>query len=52
MKEHLSEAVALAMQIRNDGGNVELVGMDSSHTREDYEAYAKRNHREKVTFLD
>lgn len=51
-KEHLSEAVALAMQIRKDGGNVELVGMDDAHTREDYEAYAKRNHREKVTFLD
>lgn len=52
IKEHLSEAVALAMQIRRDGGNVELIGMDSAHTREDYEAYAKSNHREKVTFLD
>lgn len=51
-KERLSEAVALAMELRRDGGNVELIGMDDSHTREDYEAYAKRNHREKVTFLD
>ncbi len=52
VKEHLKEAVALARELRSDGCNVELVGMDSYHTRDDYETYAKRNRRKKVTFLD
>lgn len=51
-KERLKEAVAEAMRIRRTGGSVELMGMDSYHTREDYEAYAKRNHRDKITFMD
>ena len=51
-KEYLKDAITLAMKIRKSGGNVELIGMDSSHTKADYEAYAKRNHREKITFMD
>lgn len=51
-KDYLKEAVALAREIRDDGGNVELISMDSSHTRADYEEYAKRNHRKKITYLD
>ena len=51
-KEHLKEAVALAGEIRSNGGNVELVGMDKTHTREDYEAYANRNHRINISYLE
>lgn len=49
--ERFSEAVSMAKKIRGNGGSAELLGWDSSRTKEDYEAYAKRNHRAKVTIL-
>lgn len=51
-KEHLKEAITAAGDIRKKGGNVELLCRDDFHTKADYESFAKRNHREKVTFLD
>lgn len=51
-KEHLREAITAADEIRKKGGNVELLCRDDFHTKADYESFAKRNHREKVTFLD
>lgn len=51
-KEHLKEAITAADEIRKKGGNVELLCRDDFHTKADYKSFAKRNHREKVTFLD
>ncbi len=51
-KANVKEAVETAMRIRKSGGNVELICMDNAHTKADYEAYADRTHREKITFMD
>ena len=46
------EAVLQAAALRKKGKTAELMGMDSYHTKKDYEAYAKRNYRSKVIFLE
>ncbi len=46
------EAVLQAAALRKEGKTAELLGMDSYHTKKDYEAYAKRNYRSKVIFLE
>ncbi|MBO5372050.1 MAG: ATP phosphoribosyltransferase regulatory subunit [Lachnospiraceae bacterium] len=51
-KQNLKKAVEAAMKIRKTGGSVELICMDEQHNKSDYEAYAARNHREKITFMD
>lgn len=51
-KDHLSEAILKAKEIRNKGGFVELFAMDSGKTREDYERYCEKNHIGNLTFLD
>lgn len=51
VKERLSDAVAAAKKIRKSGGTAELLLMDSSRKKEDYEAYAKRHYRSRVIFL-
>lgn len=50
-KEFQKDAVSAATEIRKSGGRAGLIGMDSSKTEEDYNAYAKRGHWEKVRFL-
>ncbi|MCM1257193.1 MAG: ATP phosphoribosyltransferase regulatory subunit [Roseburia sp.] len=50
-KEHVSDAILLAKSLRADDVNVELISMDSSKTRADYEHYGEKNHIGKVTFL-
>lgn len=51
-KEHLSDAILMAGNLRADGFNVELVAMDLRKARADYEQYCEKNHIGKVTFLD
>lgn len=50
-KEHLRDAILMARNLRGDEANVELIAMDSSKTRADYEHYCEKNHIGKVTFL-
>lgn len=51
-KEFEKQAILEAMNIRKAGGSVELIGMDTTHSKADYEAYAKRTNREKIVFMD
>lgn len=51
-KGQLKDAIFLASKLRSQGKNVELMGMDSGKSRDDYMCYGTRNHMEKVTFLD
>lgn len=51
-KQCFSEAVRQAGEMRRQGKVVELLGMDSYHTKEDYEEYGKRNYRSQVIFLE
>lgn len=51
-KQRFSEAVEQAGELRRNGKIVELVGMDSYHTKEAYEAYGKQNYRSQVIFLE
>lgn len=51
-KGRFSEAVKQAAELRRRGETVELTGMDSCHTMDDYEAYGKRNYRGKVIVLE
>ncbi len=51
-KERFLDAVTMAKEIRKKGGNVELIGWDSTRTKEEYASYAKRTHRRKTTFLE
>ena len=46
-----SEAIKKAVELRADGGNVELMARDISKTEEDYRTYAKQNHFVNVTFM-
>ena len=45
-------AIQMAKALRMDGTPVELLLFDSSKTKEDYHAYAKRNRITSVTFLE
>lgn len=45
-------AIAMAKALRDDKTPVELVLMDASKTKADYEAYAKRNRMTNITFLE
>lgn len=45
------EAIETAMKKRKEGVNVELILMDESKSKEDYEAYAKRNHLANVIYM-
>ena len=47
-----STAIQMAKTLRADGTPVELLLFDSSKTKEDYHAYAKRNRITSVTFLE
>lgn len=49
---HRKEAILTAQERRKEGVNVELILMDATKSKNDYEAYAKRNHMKKVTYLD
>ncbi len=46
-----SEAIKKAVELRADGGNVELMARDISKTEKDYRTYAAQNHFVKVTFM-
>lgn len=46
-----SEAIKKAMELRADGGNVELMARDISKTEKDYRTYAAQNHFVNVTFM-
>lgn len=46
------KAVSYAKGIRSAGRNAELLLMEKGKDHTVYEAYAKRNHREKITFMD
>lgn len=50
-EEKRTEAIRQAGVLRQEGKCVELLGFTEGKTREDYEAYAKRNHIVRVTFL-
>lgn len=45
-------AIQMAKALRMDGTPVELLLFDSSKTKDDYQAYAKRNRITSVTFLE
>lgn len=51
-KEKLSLAVAEAAAIRKSGGIAEMLVLDGSRKREDYEEHARRKHYEKVRILE
>lgn len=51
-KEHFSEAILKAKEIRSQGGFAELFAMDSGKSRADYENYCEKNHIGNLTFLD
>ncbi len=51
-KAHSREAVARATLLRGRGQRVKTVLMDGARTREDYLAYAKKNHLVQVEFMD
>ena len=51
-KQYFREAAMQAGELRRNGTTVELIGMDSFHTKEEYEAYGKRNYRSQVIFLE
>lgn len=51
-RNHQSKAVEMAMELRAKGLNVELLPWDSCHTKPEYEGYAKRNGKNKITFMD
>ena len=46
-----SEAIKKAMELRADGGNVELMARDISKTEKDYRTYAAQNHFVNVIFM-
>ena len=46
-----SEAIKRAVELRADGGNVELMARDISKTEKDYRTYAAQNHFVNVTFM-
>ena len=46
-----SEAIKKAVELRADGGNVELMARDISKTEKDYRTYAAQNHFVNVTFM-
>lgn len=45
-------AISMAKALRDDNTSVELLLMDDSKTKADYEAYAKRNRITNITFLE
>lgn len=45
-------AISMARALRDDKTSVELLLMDASKTKADYEAYAKRNRITNITFLE
>ena len=51
-KERVNDAVAAAVKIRGSGGSAELICMDGSHTRKEYEIYAKKNGHETAVFFE
>ncbi len=51
-KERLHEAVAYAGRLRKKGVTAEVICIKGNKDRMDYEAYAKKHHREKITYLD
>ncbi len=46
-----SEAIKRAVELRADGGNVEMMARDISKTEKDYRTYAAQNHFVNVTFM-
>ena len=46
-----SEAIKRAVELRADGGNVELMARDISKTEKDYRTYVAQNHFVNVTFM-
>ena len=46
-----SEAIKKAVELRADGGNVELMARDISKTEKEYRTYAAQNHFVNVTFM-
>ena len=50
--ENQATAIEMAKALRMDGTPVELLLFDSSKTKDDYQAYAKRNRITSVTFLE
>lgn len=51
-KANQKKAVEKAMELRGKGISVELLSFDSSRTKEEYEAYWKRNGKNKITYMD
>lgn len=49
--DYRKEAILCAGERRSLGGNVELICKDEAKTKDDYLAYAKRNHISEVRFL-
>ena len=50
-KQYMTEAIAMARALRQEGTKVELLAWDEKKSKMDYEDYANRNHRVKVTYL-
>ncbi|MBO5245656.1 MAG: ATP phosphoribosyltransferase regulatory subunit [Eubacterium sp.] len=50
-KEHREDAVVLARKARSTGGKAELLRYDEAKGKDAFEAYAKRNHIARITWL-
>ncbi len=50
--DNQAAAIQMAKVLRDDGTPIEILLMDKTKTKEDYEAYAKRNRITNVTFLE
>lgn len=51
-EEKIQQAIARAQQLRGDGKDVTMIPFVPTHTREDYENYAQKNHISNVEFMD
>lgn len=50
-KENKKQAIETALKKRQEGKNVEMVLLDETKAKEEYEAYAKRNHLVTITYI-
>lgn len=51
-EEKIQQAINRAQQLRGDGKDVTMIPFALTHTREDYENYAQKNHISNVEFMD
>lgn len=50
-KEHQTDAIRKATELRKAGCCVELIAKDTEKTKDDYDAYARRNRITKITYM-